>query len=61
MNGVQEWLINLPRYFADLGAWLTKDFHIGTLTITPLAALGVGLGVFLAVVVALKIKSLILA
>lgn len=58
-NGVWEWLVNLPKYMAGFVSWLTTPFSIGSLELTPLALFGASFGVFLAVVLVLKIKNLI--
>lgn len=63
MNELFNWFANLPTYFAQAADWLTTpiDFNygFGSLTFTPLAAVGVSFGAVLAVVIVLKIKSLI--
>lgn len=59
MNGLADWLVNLPRYFAEFGEWLNTPVGIGDFTFTPLSALGVSAGLFVAVLVGLKIKNLI--
>ena len=60
MKELTEWLINLPRYFGEFGGWLTTPIQIGNVSLTPLAMFGASAGVFVAVLVALKIKNLII-
>lgn len=63
MTELFDWFTNLPQYFAKAADWVTTpiDFNygFGSLTFTPLAAVGVSFGVVLGVVIVLKIKSLI--
>lgn len=61
MNALFEWLIHVPEYFANVGGWLSQPISILGLNLSPLALLGASLGAFLAVVVGLKIKSLVIA
>ena len=58
MNELQEWLINLPRYFGEFGGWLITPIQIGNMSLTPLAMFGASAGVFVVVLIALKIKNL---
>lgn len=59
MNDMIEWLVHLPQYFAQFGDWLVTPVGIGDLTISPIAMFGSGALVFVGVIIALKIKSLI--
>ena len=59
MTDVIDWLVNLPRHFAEFGEWLTKPITIGSVSITPLGMFGSSALAFVGVLVALKIKNLI--
>lgn len=61
MNDLINWVLNLPKYFGQFGEWLNTPIGIGNVSLTPLAMLGASAGVFVGVLVALKIKSLIIA
>lgn len=61
MSGLFDWLLQLPQTFGNVLDWLQTEVTIGNFSFTPFSALGASLGVFLAVIVGLKIKSLILA
>lgn len=60
MNDIWDWFVNLPRYFAEFGNWLNQPIGWGDFSFTPLQALGVSAGAFFGVLIALKIKNLIL-
>lgn len=60
MDWFFDWLINIPNYLADMYEWLNTPINIGTFSGTPLTMLGASAGVFLVVIIALKIKSLVL-
>lgn len=55
-----EWLLDLPKYIAQGVEWLNTDLSIGTFHFTPLSLFGSGFLVFIGIVVALKIKNLII-
>lgn len=59
MTELLDWLVNLPRHFAQFGEWLTTPIAIGDLSISPLAMLGSSAVAFVGVLVVLKIKNLI--
>lgn len=61
MNGLYEWLIGLPATFGQFADWLNSEISIGSFSFTPLTALGSLAVGFVGVLIALKIKSLILA
>lgn len=60
MNELAQWLIELPKHFAEFGGWLTTPIQIGSFSATPLAMFGASAGAFVGVLVILKIKSLVI-
>lgn len=55
-----EWLLELPQYLAQGLNWLTTPFYLGSLQITPLSIFGASFGAFIAVLLVLKVKNLII-
>lgn len=60
MNGLADWLINLPRHFAEFGEWLNTPIGVGDWSFTPLGVFGASSLAFVGLLVVLKIKNLII-
>lgn len=56
---MEDWLVDLPQHMAKGLEWLNTEIVLGNLRVTPLAIFGASFGAVLAVIVVLKIKSLI--
>lgn len=60
MNDLAQWLLDLPQYFARFADWLNTPIGVGDWSFTPLMAFGASAGAFVAILIILKIKNLII-
>lgn len=56
---VWQWLVDLPKSMGGFVDWLNTPYSIGSFQFTPLSVLGASFGVFVGIVIILKIKNLI--
>lgn len=59
MSAFWDWIIEIPSHLAAFGSWLTTDIAIGSLTLTPLAMVGVGAVSFIGIILTLRIVHLV--
>lgn len=59
MTEFWDWITHIPSHLAGFGSWLTTEIQIGSLTLTPLAMVGVGAVAFIGVILTMRIIHLV--